>query len=387
MRKLLNGSLLRYIALSLMIGTLVLALGGCARKQPIRIGYTGMLTGIASGFGVQARNGAQLAVDKINASGGIDGRPVELISRDDHFTRQGTHAADRSLIKAGVVAIIGHGYSEAATYALPDINAARIVMIDPTTASSKLVGKSKYLFLVSSTSGAGVRSLAQYIYRHGITRVGVFLDTNNAALYRDILMRFADQYRSLGGTIVDTITFSTKSAPFFDPILAKMRAAKAGGLLLFTTYFDAGIIAQRTRLRGWNVPLFATRVAQNEGLLRIGGRAIEGMVFELSYNMNSSSPALAHFKALYEARYGNQPDFHAALSYEAADVLLAALKKTGGSARGLRQALLETRNFKGLVDTFSFNKNGDAMRPSYLGAVRGGRFVTIAVVKPPGSRM
>jgi branched-chain amino acid transport system substrate-binding protein len=83
------------------------------------------------------------------------------------------------------------------------------------------------------------------------------------------------------------------------------------------------------------------------------------------------------FKKSFQDRFGQAPAFGAAQGYEAVMVLAAALKKTGGKAAGLAQALVGIKNFKGLTDTFDMNRYGDLVRPFYLGTINGGKYVEI----------
>ncbi len=107
-RKRKNGNLYIYIMISLLHGILGLSISGCAGQEVIRVGFSGELTGRNADLGIQGRNGAQLAVETLNANGGVNGQSIELLIRDDLGTHDGAQTADRELIEAKVVAIIGH---------------------------------------------------------------------------------------------------------------------------------------------------------------------------------------------------------------------------------------------------------------------------------------
>lgn len=93
--------------LLLLLLSCVLSLPGCVGEDPVLIGFAGQLTGDHADLGVQGRNGATLAVEDVNARGGVAGRPLKLLVHDDRDTPQTAVDADTALIKAGVVAIIG----------------------------------------------------------------------------------------------------------------------------------------------------------------------------------------------------------------------------------------------------------------------------------------
>lgn len=119
---------------------------------------------------------------------------------------------------------------------------------------------------------------------------------------------------------------------------------------------------------GRSIPLITTAWAQTETLVNNGGQAVEGLEIEISTIFSDQAPDYLDFKTRYQARFGQAPSFGAVLGYEAANVLAAALHKTGGKADGLVQALVGIKNFKGLADTFSMDRYGDVIRPFYLGA-------------------
>jgi len=353
-------------------------LGSCTKDEPVRVGFCAELTGKQAELGVQERNGVQMAVEKINSSGGIGGRQIELIVLDDLGTPEGAKASDRELIEKGVVAIIGHATSAQTIAGLSITNPAHVVMLSPTASTAELSGKDDYFLRVIQPLFERAGGLAQHAYlRRGVQRLAVIYDTRNAAYVQSFSKTFVEKYRSLGGKVSGEAGYSSAKRTDFDPLLAKLRASKADGLLIIASDNDTAIIAQRARLIGWKAPLFTSAWAQTETLIKNGGEAVEGMDLEQTYSLNSQAPDFLDFKARYQQQFGRAPSFGASLGYEAAVVLAAALEKCGGKAEGVRQALLETRDFKGLVDNFSIDKYGDVVRPFYLGTIRDGKYADI----------
>jgi len=139
-QKLAGRQLCTRIVRGMLTGVMGLLFLGCVQKEPIRVGFVAELTGRQADLGVQERNAAELAVDKINAAGGVAGRPIELVVRDDRGTSEGAQAADRELIAARVVAIIGHATSGQTIAALPVAEQAGMVLISPSSSTPKLSG-------------------------------------------------------------------------------------------------------------------------------------------------------------------------------------------------------------------------------------------------------
>ena len=115
-------------------------LTGCDNNKPIKVGFVGGLTGRLSDLGIAGRNGVIMAIEEINKAGGINKRPIELITKDDKQDPEVAVNVDKELIDEGVVAIIGHMTSAMSIAALPLINKKQILMISPTTSTNKLFG-------------------------------------------------------------------------------------------------------------------------------------------------------------------------------------------------------------------------------------------------------
>lgn len=347
-------------------------------KKPIIIGFVAQLTGSQAELGVQERNGVQLAVENINASGGIAGHKIKLLIRDDLGTTDESQVVDRELVKDGAVAIIGHATSAQTLAGLKVTNPAKVLMIGSTVSTPELSGLNDYFYRVYPSFKDSAQAFAQYIYKKDdVKRLTIIYDKDNTAYSKSYSKIFTDKIKSLGGIITGEVSFSSVTQPDFYPLLLKLRESKAEGLLIIASDMDTAVIAQRARLMGWQIPLFTSSWAPTENLIDNGGQAVEGIKFEQAYALTSQSKTLLNFQTRYKARFGNVPLFGATLAYDATMVLSSGLKKTGGKPGGLRQALLKTRDFPGLMGSFSFDAFGDVERPYYLGTIRNGKFVTL----------
>ena len=134
----------RYCALL----ALVCVLTACSKPEPIKIGFVAGLTGRVADLGTSSLNGAVLAVEQCNAAGGVAGRPVELIVRDDGQNSGAARQAVKELIDAKVEAIVGHVTSSMSMASITQANEAKLVMISPTVTTAELSGKDDYFFRV-----------------------------------------------------------------------------------------------------------------------------------------------------------------------------------------------------------------------------------------------
>lgn len=369
---------LRYAVLSVLIGIAGLSFMWLSDTKPVLVGFVAQMTGTQAELGVQERNGVQLAVEKINATGGINGRKIELVIRDDLGVPEKAQSIDEELIKMGVVAIIGHATSGQALAGLKVTNPARMVMISPTVSTPALSGQDDFFFRVYPTFKASAQAFAEYIFKTaGLKRLAVIYDTDNAAYAKTYSTTFSEKYVSLGGVISGESSFSSRARPDFSSVLTKLRHGEAEGFMIIASDIDTALIAQRVRIMDWQIPLFTSAWAQTETLINNGGKAVDGLKLEQSYALTSQAPLFTEFKSSFQSRFGKTPSFGAAFGYEAALVLADALKKTDGKPEKLKNALLETRDFKGLMDNISLDEFGDVQRPFYLSAIEYGKFVIL----------
>lgn len=244
-------------------------------------------------------------------------------------------------------------------------------------------GLDDFFFRITPTHLDQANTLAQHVYhKRGLTRMAIIYDQDNAAYTGSYADAFAKSLNGMGGQLVARISFASSREPDLASLVAELRAADPAGLLIIASPLDTALLAQRTRLSGWNVPLFSSAWAQTEGLTQNGGQAVEGIEIMIAFDVNSQLPAYQKFKTRYQERFGRAPTFAAGEAYEAVLVLAAALDQTGGRAEGLPQALLKTRDFEGLIGKISLDAYGDVARTLFLVSIRSGEFVTLTAVEP-----
>ena len=159
------GSLLALAAFFLSV-----VLGACKAEEPIRIGFLAGTSGRVADSGISGRDAALLAVEQYNQSGGIAGRRVQLIIKDDRQQPDIVRQRVRELIAEGVVAIIGPMTSDMAVAATPIADEAKVVLMSPTATTEALSGKDDYFLRVASTSGTYAQRSASYLAKSSTMR-------------------------------------------------------------------------------------------------------------------------------------------------------------------------------------------------------------------------
>ena len=243
---------------------------GLRRRRRRAARFSGQLTGDHADLGVQGRNGASLAVEDSNARGGVAGRPLKLLSRDDGDTPQTAVDADTALLKAGVVAIVGHMTSSQTLAALPTVAAAGRVMISPTTATPELSGKNDLFFRVIPSNESWGLALGAYAARRGLTKVCVIADLDNASYVESFNAAFERAFGDAGCEIVCRFPFSSKQGPDWGALLELAATSRAQGIVATAAARHPGLWHARLRQPRRRVP--CTGCAQATWLASQPGR-------------------------------------------------------------------------------------------------------------------
>ncbi|PDW03627.1 ABC transporter substrate-binding protein [Candidatus Viridilinea mediisalina] len=364
----------------LLLLTLTLLVGAaCGGPKPIHVGFAAQLTGPHSDLGVDGRDAAILAVEALNAAGGINGRPLQLVIHDDQGDPEVARQVSSALIEQGVVAIIGHSTSAQTEAVFEQINQANMVMISPTTSSDYFTGQDDYFFRITSTTSMQGRALARYVYTQGYTQTAIVYDQTNLTFSNSFKENFEAEFHKLGGEVELVLSFTSRIDDV-RTIAQSLATHEPTALLLIASAFDAALIVQAFRQLNPTTPIFSSGWAQTEELLIKGGNAVEGMTLIIAFNPQHSDPAFQRFIERFDQRYQRPVSFAAAFSYEAILVLAKGLHQTKGSTTGLREVLRELGPIAGLQGTFEFDQFGDVRRDLYISSVRAGTFQVVTTI-------
>ena len=354
----------------------LIILTGCSPREPLRVGFLAGLSGNVADLGEAGRNGAQIAVEEFNRAGGINGRPVELIVRDDAQSPEKAIAAANELIASGVEAIVGPMTSAMAEVVLPLAQRAGIVLVSPTVTARKFFGQDDNLFLIMSSTREEARLSAEYHFREsGVRRVAAIYDQKNLAYAESWLREFTVTFQQSGGEV---LPFGFESSPDanFGGIARHALNKRPDAILLITSAVDAARLAQKIRDRDQQVLLFASQWATTDRLIELGGNAVEGMVLHNYFDRDSKAAGLTRLRDVYVERFQREPGFAGVAAYDATRAVLEAfVRREGGEP--LRETMLTRGPFPGAEDGTSFDRFGDSRRIPHIAVVRDGHFVTL----------
>ena len=354
---------------------------GVSDGEPITIGFVGPLTGDAVSYGEPIRNAVALAVEEVNAEGGVDGRPLEVVYEDGGCNgKDAANAAQKLVNIDGVAAIIGGVCSGEALAMVPITGPAGVVVLSPSASSPELTEKGgEYFFRNNPSDSSGGAFLADVVIRNHGTVAVISENTDYAQALRGV---FINRFRELGGTVVADESFIDGTSDF-RTILTKVKAANPGAIFINpqTEIAGAAIVKQIAEL-GVGGALFGSNILSGSETIKIAGDAVEGLVLFDSPGLARSggNPMVAHFIREYESRYGALSiEFYLGAAYDAVYILTEALRAAGVYDSEVLRAYLHTLPvFDGVVGSYSFDGNGDMVGINpVLKQISGGQVVII----------
>lgn len=359
--------------------------GGAVAGDTIRIGEFASLTGKEATFGTSSHEGTVLAIEQINAAGGVLGKQLQLIHEDNRsMPGESATIAKKLITRDKVVALLGEVASGRSLEAAPIAQAAGIPMISPSSTNPTVTETGDYIFrvcFIDPFQGGLLAGFAQRTLK--AKKVAIFSDV--AAPYSVGLGQYFRQaWLDGGGQIVAEEKY-TGGDKDFKAQLTKIKNAAPDAIMVPGYYTDVGLIVQQARQLGITVPLFGGDGWEAPQLIQIAGASnLVGTYYSTHYSPQSTDPLSQEFVAAYKARYnGKTPDAMAALGYDSVRVLADAIRRAGTTdGPALRDALAATRDFPGATGPTTLNEKRDATKPAVIITVKDGDFQYLETVTP-----
>jgi branched-chain amino acid transport system substrate-binding protein len=367
---------------------IALIAASCAPKKgaaDIVVGEYGSLTGSEATFGQSTHNGITLAVDEINAAGGIGGRKIRVITEDDQSKAEEAANAVTKLISSNdVAAIIGEVASSNSLAAAPICQQNKVPMITPSSTYPGVTKKGDYIFRMCFIDTYQGPVLARFLIND--------LHVKRAALFTDIRSdystglgkAFEDVFTSLGGTIAGRQSYSKGDSDYRSQLTA-FKAANPEVIVVPGYYNDVAPIAVQARDLGINVPLVGGDGWESPKLLEIGGKALEGCMYSNHYHADDPAPAVRGFVTKYAQRFGARPDSLAALGYDTTRVLADAMRRAGPrfNRAALRDAIAATKRFPVVTGIITFDANRNPIgKRVVIDEIRNGQLTLKKTIEP-----
>ncbi len=374
---------MRFMRIGLgLLGWFALLAGGRA-AEPVKIGFYMSITGRDASFGEVSLNGARLAVDELNAAGGVLGRPVELVVEDNRSVAGESATAAKKLIARDHVAVlIGECSSGRTLEAAPIAQAAGIPLITPAATNPKVTQVGDCIFRVCFIDPFQGDVIAAFARRRlGLKRAALLIEAG-APYSVGLAEYFTKTFTALGGEIVATQKYSGADTDFRAQLTA-IRAAQPDAIFLPGYYVAAGLVAQQAKQLGLKATLLGGDGFEAPQLLEIGGAAMDGTYYSTHFATENTGQASQKFVEAYRARHGSVPNGLSALTYDAVKLAADAMTRAGTTESvKLRAALAATKDFPGVTGRTTINASRDADKEAAIITVKDGKLVFVETIRP-----
>jgi len=359
-----------------MVAALGLAMPALA-QETIKIGLVNETTGPNAEAGSYTVNGARLALDEINAAGGVLGKRLELKLEDNQSTNPGTVLAFSKLFaEKGIAAIIGPIRSTQTQAASPTIAKAGIpTMIGGTDPSLTRVNN-RWLFRARPNDAFSSRVIAEF-GANSLKKSRWAIVHSTDAFGSGGMNALSAALKGLGVTPVLVQGYTNNSQDFTPVVLA----IKKAGADIIATYMtnspDVGIFAKQLRQLGVSAEWVGSASVVTDTAMKLAGPALHG-VYGIADFTPDSSPEARSYTAKYKERYKLDPDVYSSWAYDAMKLLAVAIGNAKSTQpEAIRTAIVGIRGWKGVEGTYNFDQAGDGLRGYNVVRNDGGRVVFI----------
>jgi len=353
-----------------------------AAPEPIKIGVYASLTGKEAVWGQSAEKATRLAVDDVNAAGGVLGRPLLAIIEDNQSKPGESVTAVRKLISRDkVIAILGEASSGRSLEAAPICQQARIPMISGGS-NPKVTQVGNFIFrthFIDPFQGTVMSRFARE--KLGAQRLALLTEVTNAYAV-GLAKYFSADAASHQTPIVIEQKYSAGERDFKAQLTA-IKAANVDAIFVPGYYTEAGLIVAQARELGLNLPVLGGDGWEGPQLLAIGGPALRDTYYCNNFSSESDVPETRRFIARYQARYQSMPGGTAADAYDAVLMLTDAIQRAGSTEpEKIRAALATTRGLRGVGGPLNVDANRDQLKPAYILGYNSGDYHLVQVIQP-----
>lgn len=332
---------------------------GDEAKDPIRIGLSTPITGSFAENGIGTQAAVEMAVEEINAKGGINGRLVELEIQDSKSdATQAAQIATMFTEDSSILAEIGDFASGACIAAAPIYQEAGMVQLSPTASNPDYTLQGDCMFSIFGKTTDEGRFIADYLLKKymGAQNVGViYVNSDWGAEAYDILSGCCQDN---GVNIVASETFF-EGEKDFNAILTKVRQTNPDTVMLMMGYDSGAVAIKQIRQMDWDVKVGISGLAYSEQLITLGGADCEGVLSEIGFVIDETNPEMMAFATEFEKRTGFAPNMMMTCAYDAMNMLAQAIENCGDDVdrASVRDALAALEGFEGLTGPKTFNED------------------------------
>ena len=365
------------------------AAGGAAQDtsgNEILIGHYASMTGDTSTFGQETDQGVRMAIEELNAKGGVLGKKFTVQTEDDQSKPdEAKTVAVKFASDPKIVSVIGEVASTRSMNAAPVFEKAGIPMVSPSSTNPNVTKLGNYIFRVCFIDPFQGYVMAKFASEELKAKKAAIMRSQSSDYSVGLANVFTENFKKMGGEIVADVSYNDKDSDFRSQ-LAQIKDKAPDAIYIPGYYGEVGTIARQAREQGITVPLMGGDGWDSSKLVEGAGgpgKALENCYFSNHYSKDDTSPRVVEFVKAFKAKYNASPSGLAALGYDAMMITADAIKRAGSTERAkVKDALAQTKNFPGVTGEITIDENRNASKSAVVLQVKGNEFAYKTTVKP-----
>lgn len=351
--------------------------------QPIQIVNLLELSGAGATVGTNMKNGAELAIKEINASGGILGRKIEVTTMDTQTNPGVAKGLAQKAVDMDVYAVIGPIYSGSIAVSMAETRRAEIPNFTGAAAATVTLQGNPYIFRTNFTQSSSMPKVVRYIKEQLKAKSVdvIYINNDFGKGGRDEFIKSAQLMGLKLGADIST------DQNQLDFSAAVIKAKQSGGDVLFayTNEEESARLVRELRKQGYSKPIVGDTTIVNQKVIELAGEAANGIVGHVALTADAPQAEVKTFVAKFEKEYKFKPDHNGLQGYMIPYIIKSVTEKVGkvdrkAFAAAMKGAVLRVKDQPGLLLDVRFDEKGDPDRVSYLVEIKGGKQVIETVM-------
>jgi branched-chain amino acid transport system substrate-binding protein len=339
------------------------AASGGSSGSTFNVGLIASMTGAQAQIGQDSRNGAQLAADEINASGGLLGHKISLSAEDDaSLPSTGVSAAQKLTDSGNLNALLGPDISAVLEAVSPTVARAKIPWIVSGISPKDFEMKNPWGFGGRPTDAVNAQIMANYAAK--TLKVHSTVIIYNLDAYAEPTLPSIEQDDKAAGVKVVRVQGIQDGATSATSQVEAAVNSGAQSIEFWGLLPEAALTLKTVKSLGFKGPVFGANALVNATTLQLAGPAADGAIAATTFVPTNPAPQIQNFVTKYKAQYHAAPDDHGALYYDMMNLLAAAVKKAGSTDPDKIRAALAGLKYNGVDGPISFSSAGADVAPS-----------------------
>lgn len=374
------------IALGLLLAAFLISPEGknAGAADEILIGNASSLTGTAAQYGISTYEGLEVAMEEINAGGGILGKKIRILKGDDSGDpRQAVNVVQKFISKDNVLVIIGAELTGTTRVTAPISNTAKMVQFTASATGAGLTDNVSYVFRNALPEAFAIPFVVEAAKKKFKLGSLVVIYSYNLDYSVDLTKIYEKALGGAGIKIQEKISYAEGDIDFSAQV-SKLKALKPEAVVMTGYYQESAQMMIEMRKQGINCPILGSNGFNDPKILDLAGKAMEGSVWASGFFPDNPDPRVKKFVATVQEKYKKKPNQFHAQAYDAMWIVAEAIKRAGvtdntpENRTKIRDAMYTISNFPGVSGTHTFKTGkGDAEKSVFVLTLKDGKYALL----------